>query len=1844
MWGIKLERDGYGHINDNTIHGNKEAGIELEEGGYPFIGANTIYHEVVGISAKASAGAHVASNTIRDCHIGIDAAAKSCPEVRENTFSKNRIACRIHQHGFGDIGTNTFVSNLVSIEVQSRGDPKVYRNTFDGGNEQCIGVSIQGGGSFHNNIFTKLQHGIYASSTSPKPAVVSENKFRGNDIGVTVTTGSTINIMNNTFTGNVQAGIMSKDNGAPVCEANTFSKEQVGICITDACGEYTKNHFDDNEQGVVMSGKGCTPTVVGCTFVNNDRGVVSESNSAPLVEHCYFDTNEKFGLGILSYAVPQVHRCFFVNHGTAAIEVAQGAGGLVRESVVVRNSIGASILSHATTKFHRNHFMQSSASAVSSTHYGKGEVAENVFEDNTVDIEVGVSETCVSGSYLCSPLAIKAKDSTRASFDKNVISGKVEVTSNADPVFTENIITSLGVTIEVDGLGSFDGNMFLKPSDKVEAILLLCGGRPRAVRNTFLQCPRAVLTMSGGQGHFSKNTFTGGKVGVEVREGGDPYIGAGNVFDSQERGVVITGMNAKGNFERCEISASSVCGVLVEKDASPTFLSADVYDCKTGVHITKRGKGYYKECNIFDNSLNGVHVEGDCQPHLVRCKLSSALEIGALHKDSGAGGTYDDNKIKHLFSPVMQRKPCPRDRWEARKNNIPVIKKTVQDLEKRITTHIALAAEWSSVVTHLFGKWNVPLVLPTSPKTPMTRGPRPRKDATGTADVRKSVSVVDTSPPPRKSSVLHRRKSTGCMSRRSSSAELKKSNSAHLGMQLKGCSDLEQRKNRIIAELKAPPQPKPTDTRKPSIVVPKMPDVIPPRRPSVKRIRKRPSYSSSPQRPSLTRRSSSLSRRPTRASSLRRQPSGVKKEPILSPQAEALAALGDPNFALNVLSPASKQLLETPRAIGLLPRRSSGNLHKKLTMYADLMTPPSTTVAAKKSAKDLEAIPPFEWGKDKDILSPGFSPTKSAKKGLDPLRAKPRPKTSGPRQVAGAKPKSLDKDKVQLGFILSPTASSIGKSQALPYIVSPTSNTVAPSGILMSAMSSYELPAQTPEMRAPANTPLFGTIVLPTAATERPTSPSEISQAQSEEALSSRAESLKGENEQGEGFDAELNKFVFGTSDGETSDGETEAKTEQQTSSNSLPNALELDQLSEHPEGPEGSELSEDARHEEHEQEAAKTVPASKQVQQEIDEQVQQRREPQEESTEDETHEDEDDATYDEASDQVFEETANREADQDEAVEPEIEQEHEPGLEPETELERGHEPELGPAPGPVPESQPEQLDISQQQMQSLVVPQLPQIQQGQDRHEKESDKERRVPQHEGKHNAPKHSYNVPMRTNVKLKEKHDTAQPKHTPAVPSRQPSLATPSTHARRVPQPQKEGDQRPLTQKRASAQLHETIEARQRREQGERGKVHEKESKEVRQPRLQPSKPAVKIGKQASQLSKQASRNLVNKATPEAQAQAGEQPEPVAQEVDAVQPEQGLGSTSPTPPSEPARVPGDDEFIVSPPTLAASLASPLPSAAHDSDPGILSPDSEIDFVPTPIQLLMQKEMQQARMSHIDEDYQPKKSTEARPMVFEITPATPPQVVLVEPEPVYIADDEAVSISPLTTPNIDGLVPCGSKRSLISAQSVPFSVSELSYQGSPTAADLGIEDTPTVQDIRPLGGFDIEHIEEIDGCEPCDLPLVTVDAVEEAAPQETPSPVMEHVVQPLGDAPWGTHVETLMMLKKQSGEEVDCLLPRLGPPTRHPHRKNSTKMRTASSAASVRRKTMTETVPAQCASGFLSKWGTQPPPAESPELPFPPPLQQPALYLTYAPKRPQSRPWASSTQITLRRPYSAKG
>ncbi|KAJ9469172.1 F-box protein dre-1 [Diplonema papillatum] len=634
---------------------------------------------------------------------GLLCRAEANPVCRSNFFVKETLACLFEQAGAGDLVENVFEGSPdTAVVIRGQGsNPRVVRCRF----------SFNGGGVSVEDL------------ASPS---ITECLFEKNEqFGVALKSGSTACVRRCVFALHRRAG----PKGAPDFDSEPGSPQTLSRVPSGASFDIETvrrasiwSALESNSPALLPSRKlsaasggsprpslpdvfkpaqaspsalpGVGPRKSSLMLLSKDAhsppdAAVKSVRIAP--ESPGINTSFAFGAppSARTTALSPPRSCGAPTVSSAAgLILARQGSGVVSENYFVRNDVGVSVQSQASGRVCRNTFLHNAVAGVAAVDGGKGAVHHNFFEHNASDTYAGVAaETVFSGNHLSSATAVVAEDNARVSFAENLITGAVRVRRNADPSFRQNVFSASEVVVEAEGMGCFEANTWCRQAESAQAMLHVVSGKPRAFRNVFLACARAVLCHTAGTGHFGENLFVGGRIGIEVLDGGAPYVGPGNFFDHQERAIVTSGPNTRGIFEKCEVSASSVTGVLIECGADPELRAVDVYDCRTGVLVSKRGNGSLLGCSVFDNTLNGVMVEGGCNPRIFGCKVSSSLEAGALQKGDGALGAYDNNTVKHLFSPVNSR----RQRSELAKA-MPAARKLAADAEKKIAALTAAAA------------------------------------------------------------------------------------------------------------------------------------------------------------------------------------------------------------------------------------------------------------------------------------------------------------------------------------------------------------------------------------------------------------------------------------------------------------------------------------------------------------------------------------------------------------------------------------------------------------------------------------------------------------------------------------------------------------------------------------------------------------------------------------------------------------------------------------------------------------------------------------------------------------------------------------------------------------------------------------------------------------------------------------------------------------------------------------------------------------------------------------------------------------------------------------------------
>eukprot|EP01065_Artemidia_motanka_P041509 TRINITY_DN5399_c0_g2_i1.p1 TRINITY_DN5399_c0_g2~~TRINITY_DN5399_c0_g2_i1.p1 ORF type:complete len:2164 (+),score=579.96 TRINITY_DN5399_c0_g2_i1:271-6492(+) len=748
--GVDVLDGGYGVIEKNDLHRNKGPALQIAKTADPLVCGNSIHHSRVGVLLLQTQSARLLENVLEECQTGVECRSTTDPIIEGNTFRANVVACRTAAAARCTLSKNVFDVNFVGLEVGERSEPTVKENVFKGGSMywhssetgDCTGVLVRddGHGLFDSNVFERLTCGMRTTGVGVRP-VVEGNEFRGNTgRGLVVEDGSCPEVYRNTFTKNKGSGFLVRQKGNPEAVDNLFTAELVCALRVEegGLGTFTDNKFDGNARGATVHGAGTAPEFKENWVRDNELGIVFEQGAGGRMRDNFFERNSRCGVQILTEANPAVVHNAFAFHaaGSTALDVSHFGSGEVEANLFANSAIGVRIAEGATPTVRQN-LMSGCDVGVLSVLSGSGLVKCCAFRSNKTDVR---TENGGNTTFQQNVLGtVESSDGGAGLFSGNVFTGRVTVDSDATPHLQSNSICGYGVVVESGGRGEFEQNTFYGLHQQAPAAVeVASGGCPDMKKNTFVQCSRGVWCHDGGLGEYRENLLLGGKVGIEVSKGGDPHFGAGNMVESMDRCMVVTGAGAKGTFDGVAFVAGQTACVYVEKEGNPVLRECDVYDGKIGVLVSGGGLGEFNACNVFDCARVGFVIDEEGAPALLHNKISSPFGMGALEKKQGAAATLEGNKVRHQFSPQVGRRPAAPER-ELEHRRVPArIRKMIGDLESSERDLMTRNEQAAQQAFDLFSRWGI---------NEATGVAAPRRVYRTRAKPRKSIAAPGTGKP-----------------------------------------------------------------------------------------------------------------------------------------------------------------------------------------------------------------------------------------------------------------------------------------------------------------------------------------------------------------------------------------------------------------------------------------------------------------------------------------------------------------------------------------------------------------------------------------------------------------------------------------------------------------------------------------------------------------------------------------------------------------------------------------------------------------------------------------------------------------------------------------------------------------------------------------------------------------------------------------------------------------------------------------------------------------------------------------------------------------------------------------
>lgn len=293
--GLLLGEDSAGTFANNVITGSEGAGLFVEGAATPALESNTIEGGEVGISFTESSGGSLNSSTLSGQDISVDVRDDAAPHIEGNTISDSTSAGVV----FSSTIAGTFVDNSI-IEPGAIGIQLV------GSTEHVIEANrIEGG-----------QTG--ASLLESSAALLIDNMFTGQDVGIDVGGSATPVLQGNTVSDAVGAGLVFREESAGEATDNTIlNPAAIGIQLLDSAHPLLdSNAIDASAVAAVVTAELLDEDLrVGLLYAGDSAGTARENqllgvvigiqiteSSMPTLESNFVDGGGLGGVGIIYVA------------------------------------------------------------------------------------------------------------------------------------------------------------------------------------------------------------------------------------------------------------------------------------------------------------------------------------------------------------------------------------------------------------------------------------------------------------------------------------------------------------------------------------------------------------------------------------------------------------------------------------------------------------------------------------------------------------------------------------------------------------------------------------------------------------------------------------------------------------------------------------------------------------------------------------------------------------------------------------------------------------------------------------------------------------------------------------------------------------------------------------------------------------------------------------------------------------------------------------------------------------------------------------------------------------------------------------------------------------------------------------------------------------------------------------------------------------------------------------------------------------------------------------------------------------------------------------------------------
>jgi F-box protein 11 len=508
-YGISVQENGIGTIEDCDIYENNGAGVVIKTGGNPRI-------KMCKIHKCEGSGIHVFGNglgTIEDCEIYEIKKSNVIIKTGGNPSIKN---CKIHngeqagilvcENGIGAIEDCEIYENKKSnVIIKTGGKPSIKNCKIHNGEQAGIFVCENGIGTIEDcEIYENKKAGV-SIITLGNPSMERCKIHNGENAGIHVHENGISTIEDCEIYKNKKSGVIITTGGNPIikrCEIH--NGEDAGIYVDEnGIGTIEDCEIYKNKLSGVDINTGGNPSIKRCKIHNGeDAGIHVYENGIGTIDDCEIYENKGSGLAIRTGGSPIIKKCKIHNGEHSGIHVYENGKGTIEDCEIYEN-IGSGLAittgGNPSMKRCKIHSGEDDGICVHENGVGTIDVCE-IFENNLVGIRI------------------------KTGGNPSIKNCKIHNGENAGIYALEN------------GKGTIEGCEIYE--NKLQGVVIQSGGNP-SIKNCKIH--------------------NGGSTGIYVCENGIGTIEDCEIYENKREGICIKS-GGNPSIKNCKINNGELAG------------------------------------------------------------------------------------------------------------------------------------------------------------------------------------------------------------------------------------------------------------------------------------------------------------------------------------------------------------------------------------------------------------------------------------------------------------------------------------------------------------------------------------------------------------------------------------------------------------------------------------------------------------------------------------------------------------------------------------------------------------------------------------------------------------------------------------------------------------------------------------------------------------------------------------------------------------------------------------------------------------------------------------------------------------------------------------------------------------------------------------------------------------------------------------------------------------------------------------------------------------------------------------------------------------------------------------